>query len=183
MGTGTCTLPPVGRRRVRWLSDEEERAWRAYRRMRTLLDLHVGRDLYEDSGLSEADYDVLSTLTEGEGHVWRARDLASRLLWSTSRLAHQLRRMEQRNLVRREPYTEDRRGALISLTDQGWATLREAAPDHVRSVRRHLIDLLGPQDIEALDRIATIVIDHLTPPTSADGSLVPTPTVTRPSAP
>jgi hypothetical protein len=32
---------------------------------------------------------------------------------------------------------------------------------HVASVRRHLIDLLSPADLKALDRIAGKVVDHL----------------------
>jgi hypothetical protein len=43
-----------------WLSAREAHAWRGYRRMRALLDLQLARDLARDSGLSEADYDVLS---------------------------------------------------------------------------------------------------------------------------
>jgi len=46
---------------TRWLTAEQERAWRRYRRMRTLLDLQIARELHRDSGLSGADYDVLST--------------------------------------------------------------------------------------------------------------------------
>src|SRR6202035_3815411 len=83
-------------RRARWLSDREQEAWLAYRRMRTLLDLRISRDLAEDSDLSDSDYDVLSTLTETTDRQWRARDLAARLLWSTSRLAHHVGRMEKR---------------------------------------------------------------------------------------
>src|SRR5437660_3421286 len=114
-----------------WLTAPQERAWRRYRRMRTLLDLQLARDLHRDSGLSGADYDVLSTLSEKAGGSWRARDLAAQLLWSTSRLAHHVGRMEQRGLVARQPCADDARGALISLTGQGRATLGKAAPPHV----------------------------------------------------
>jgi len=130
--------------------------------MRTLLDLQIARDLSHDSGLSETDYDVLSTLSEKPGGCWRAGDLAAQLLWSTSRLAHHVGRMEQRGLVARQPCADDARGALISLTDEGRATLSAAAPLHVDSVRRHMIDLLTGDEIAALDAIATKVITHLT---------------------
>lgn len=146
-----------------WLTPKQEGAWRAYRRMRTLLDLQIGRDLAEDAGFSEADYDVLSTLSEVETHRWRATELARRLLWSTSRLAHQVRRMEARGLVAREQAAEDARGAVIVLTAKGWRELRAAAPKHVASVRRNLIDLLSAKEIAALDDIARKVVDHLTP--------------------
>lgn len=148
--------------RQRWLDKEQERAWRQYRRMRTLLDLQITRDLKRDSGLSEADYDVLSTLSEAPDGQWRARELADRLLWSTSRLAHQVGRMEQRGLVTRRGTDDDARGALVALTAHGRATLRAAAPPHVASVRRHLIDLLTPAEVRALGRIAGKVTAHLT---------------------
>lgn len=146
---------------TRWLDAEQERAWRRYRRMRTLLDLQITRDLNQDSGLSETDYDVLSTLSERPHAAWRARELADHLLWSTSRLAHHVGRMELRGLVARRPCEEDARGAVVTLTEQGWAVLREAAPRHVASVRRHLVDLLTPDEIAALDTIADKVITHL----------------------
>jgi DNA-binding MarR family transcriptional regulator len=147
--------------RARWLSTEQEQAWRRYRRMRTLLDLQIARDLKHDSQLSEPDYDVLSTLSESPDGAWRARDFAARLLWSTSRLAHQVGRMEQRGLVTRRGLDEDGRGAVVELTPHGRAVLRAAAPAHVESVRRNLLDLLTPSDVKALDRIAAKVIDRL----------------------
>jgi DNA-binding MarR family transcriptional regulator len=144
-----------------WLTAPQERAWRRYRRMRTVLDLQIVRDLHQDSGLSETDYDVLSTLSEKPGSSWRSRDLAAQLLWSTSRLAHHVGRMEQRGLLARQPCADDARGALIGLTEEGRATLEAAAPPHVASVRRHLIDLLTEEEVAALDRIAEKVIEAL----------------------
>jgi len=149
---------------VAWLTAEQERAWRNYRRMRTLLDLAISRDLRVDSGLSEADYDVLSTLSEADDDRWRARDLAAWLSWSTSRLAHHVGRMEARGLVRRDGVADDGRGATVVLTAAGRRTLAAAAPPHVASVRRHLIDLLSPSEIRVLDRIAARVVAQLDGP-------------------
>lgn len=146
------------------MTSEQEQAWRQYRRMRTLLDLAISRDLRLDSGLSEADYDVLSTLSESADETWRARELSARLLWSTSRLAHQVGRMEQRGLVHRTGTEGDARGATVALTDAGRAALRAAAPMHVESVRRNLIDLLSPSQVRALGRIARTVVAELDQP-------------------
>jgi len=145
----------------RWLTADQERAWRGYRRMRTLLDLRIARDLNQDSGLSDADYDVLSTLSERPDAVWRSSDLAKHLLWSTSRLSHHIGRMETRGMVSRRSSADDGRGAVVTLTDLGWATLHEAAPHHVESVRRNLVDLLDAEEIATLDRIAEKVIAQL----------------------
>jgi DNA-binding MarR family transcriptional regulator len=151
-----------------WLTPAQEQAWRRYRRMRVLLDLQIARDLHQDSGLSEADYDVLSTLSEHPDDRWRARDLAAQLLWSTSRLAHHVGRMEQRGLVARQPCPGDARGAIISLTEPGRVALRAAAPLHVASVRRHMIDLLTDDEVAALDAIADQVTTHLAGQPPAD---------------
>jgi DNA-binding MarR family transcriptional regulator len=152
----------------RWLDDAEFRAWIGYRRMRLLLDAQVSRDLARDSQLSAPDYDVLSALTSAENHRWRLTGLADRMLWSKSRLSRHISRMEQRGLVTREGFEGDARGATIVLTEAGLRAIREAAPDHVESVRRHFIDLLSKEQIEVMGTIAETVLAHLP---EADGEI------------
>jgi DNA-binding MarR family transcriptional regulator len=156
----------------RWLDDAEARAWRGYMRMRTLLNAEIVRDLAREAGLSGPDYDVLSNLSEAEGRRARLRDLAARMAWSTSRLSHHITRMERRGLVRREDYPGDARGAVVVLTEEGLRTIVEVAPGHVASVRRHFIDLLSREQLEALAEIAQTVLRHMRdrgadPPTRA----------------
>jgi DNA-binding MarR family transcriptional regulator len=145
----------------RWLSEREDRAWRGYRRVHVQLDLLIARDLLADSGLSEADYDVLSTLSETKGCRLRLSDLAAHLLWSTSRASHQIARMQSRGLVAREASTADARGAVVVLTPRGRESIAAAAPPHVESVRRHLLDALTPAQVDALAAIADTVLAHL----------------------
>ncbi|MGH2699249.1 MAG: MarR family winged helix-turn-helix transcriptional regulator [Actinomycetota bacterium] len=145
----------------RWLNESEARAWRGYRRMRALLDLRLARDLARDSGFSEADYDVLSDLSEAEGRRMRLSELATLMLWSKSRLSHHVTRMQQRGLVRREECESDARGAVVVLTEAGWEAIETAAPPHVDSVRRHFVDLLSEEQIEVLGDISQTVVRHL----------------------
>ena len=145
----------------RWLNQSEDRSWRAYRRMRALLDLQLGRDLAAASGFSEADYDVLSNVSEAEGKRMRLSELAALMLWSKSRLSHQVTRMEQRGLVAREDDESDARGAFVVLTDAGWEAIKAAAPGHVASVREHFIDLLTSEEVKALGDISEKVVAHL----------------------
>lgn len=91
----------------------------------------------------------------------RMSDLASATLQSKSRLSHQITRMENAGLVRRENCESDRRGLYAVLTEQGWDIMRKVAPHHVASVRRHFIDLLAPADLEALYASLVPVADHL----------------------
>ena len=145
----------------RWLSPGQGRAWLGYRRMRALLDLQLTRDLARDSGLSEADYDVLSNVSEAAGHSMRLGDLAVHMLWSKSRLSHHVARMERRGLVAREDCPSDGRGAVLTLTEAGWQAIRHAAPGHVESVRRHFIDLLTDEQVQSLADISQTVLAHL----------------------
>lgn len=147
---------------VRWLNDAEFRAWIGYRRMRGLLNLRIARDLTDDSGLSEPDYDVLSNLSSTTDHRQRINVLATQMLWSKSRLSHHIVRMERRGLVVREECADDARGAFVVLTEQGMRTIKEAAPAHVESVRRNFIDLLTDKEIETLGDITERVLARLT---------------------
>jgi DNA-binding MarR family transcriptional regulator len=136
------------------------RAWLAYRRMRLLLSAEINRDLARETGLSEPDYDVLSSLSASDDRK-RLGELADRMLWSRSRLSHHITRMEQRGLVRREEVDGDARGSTIVLTPQGRQTIEQAAPGHVASVRRHLIDRLTPEQIRVLGEIGDVVLGPL----------------------
>ncbi len=142
-----------------WLNDVEDRAWRGLRRVNLLALAAVSRDLQQDSGLSDADYEVLTTLSES-GDRCRFRDLAARTRWSTSRLSHHLDRMEGRGLIGRSPSPDDARGSDVALTANGRATLETAAPHHVRSVRCHIFDHLTKEQVSQLASIVAAISNH-----------------------
>ena len=146
----------------RWLDESEDRAWRTYRRMFTLLEGEMARELADASGLSMADYTVLSNLVEVEGRRWRLTELAEQMQWSQSRLSHHITRMEKRGLVRRESAPSDGRGIVVRLTRKGLKAIAEAAPHHMASVRAHFADVLSRDQLTALADIAGTVVDHLT---------------------
>ncbi|MEV7522189.1 MarR family transcriptional regulator [Streptomyces sp. NPDC091371] len=141
----------------RWLTEPEQDAWYAWRRMFPLVNAEIARDLSQDSGLSEADYDVLSVLGSTDGHRMRISALAELMHWSRSRLSHHLTRMEQRGIVRREEVAADARGAEVVLTEGGVETITAAAPLHVESVRRHLIDTLTPEQLRTFAEVGEIL--------------------------
>ena len=137
------TSPP------RWLTGEEQRAWRAYIRLARLLMRQLDRDL-NPFGLSMHDYEILVELSEAPRRRMRMTELADRTAQSRSRLSHQINRMEARDLVIRENCEGDKRGTFAVLTQHGAATIGEVAPFHVASVRRHFIDQLGELELSAL---------------------------------
>ncbi|MFC0504330.1 MarR family winged helix-turn-helix transcriptional regulator [Micromonospora costi] len=137
---------------VRWLEPDEERAWRAFLRVMVAVQAGTARDLAA-IGLSEPDYEVLSTLSEQPDHTSTLGKQADKMGWSRSRLSRHASRMEARGLLRREPDPADGRGCLLVLTAHGLETLDNAAPAHVESVRQHFIDRLTPEDLAAIEQI------------------------------
>lgn len=144
----------------KWLDEDEARLWRAFVEMRRGLDVVMERQL-GGAGLSTADYQLLVPLSEAPVPELRARDLGRIVGWDRSRLSHQLRRMEQRGLIRRRDCPTDARGTMIGLTPAGRTTVEVAAPGHVDTVRRYFIDLLSPAERETLTLVATRVRDAL----------------------
>jgi DNA-binding MarR family transcriptional regulator len=119
-----------------WLTDEQQRAWLAYIRIQLRLSYEMNRQLQTDSNLSLADYDVLVALSGAQEGRMQVTALAAQIGWERSRLSHHARRMSKRGLVHCELAATDRRATDISLTEEGWRAIDEAAAGHVDLVRR-----------------------------------------------
>lgn len=146
---------------TRWLSADEQQAWRAWIESTVLLLDRLNRDIQETHGLTMADYEILVRLSESGDRRMRMSELATKTLSSRSRLSHQIDRMEKRGLIERQQCDDDKRGAFAVLTEHGWQVLVAAAPDHVASVRRNLVDVLTPEQFAELGRSLTVVAERL----------------------
>lgn len=142
---------------VKWLDQQEAAAWKAVRDLGQPLWTALGRDLQRECGLSMADYQVLVALSESGDDFLQYRALADVTGWEKSRLSHHITRMERRGLLRREGCTEDGRSANIALTPTGRTAIEAAAPGHVASVRRLLIDLLTEEQCAMLAEVGAKV--------------------------
>ena len=151
----------MARKKVPWLSEREQRAWRGFHDLRTQLLSQLGRQLQRDSGISEADFEVLVTVSEAPGQRLRAVDLGRRLGWEKSRLSKQVTRMEGRGLVIREECRPVGRGADVVLTAEGRRVIDAAAPLQAVEIRRLFIDLLTPEQLDSLAEISRVVLANL----------------------
>ena|SRR3712207_4717740 len=147
----------------RWLSADEQHAWRVWLYSSQLLQDLLDRELTHETGISHAYYEILVQLSETEGRMLRMSQLADRCLSSRSRLSHAVSRLEERGWVRRQVCAEDGRGQLAVLTDEGFAALEAAAPVHVEGVRTHLFDQLTPQQVENMRDLGEALLRHLDP--------------------
>ncbi|GAB7037612.1 MULTISPECIES: MarR family winged helix-turn-helix transcriptional regulator [Catenuloplanes] len=137
------------------LNAVELRAWRAVIDGSWHLQTRLDDELRADTGLSMADYHVLVLLSEAPERRLRMGEIASRLVFSPSRLTYQISAMEKRGLVRRQPCPDDRRGSEAVLTEEGLSALRTAAAGHLTAVRRYLVDDLDETETEVLARVFT----------------------------
>ena len=146
---------------VRWLNAREQRAWRGFLDLHAALDATMNRELQATSGLSLPDYHVLVHLSDVPEGRLRAFELGEQLQWEKSRLSKQVARMAARGLVAKEEVPEDRRGAYVTLTDQGRRAIEEAAPAHVALIRRVVFDALSGAQVRTLARVAELVLARL----------------------
>lgn len=155
----------------RWLSQGEQRAWRAFLFAGLLVDDHLDRQLRRDSHMSHDYYGMLARLSEQPERMLRMSDLAERTASSPSRLTHAVTNLEKLGWVVRQPCPTDRRVQFAVLTPAGAEALAAAAPGHVEAVRHCLFDALDDDQVRNLEDIMATVLRHLNPEVAARAGL------------
>ena len=146
---------------ARWLDETQQHSWRALMMGMTLLMERLDDDLRREFGMSLTEYEVMVRLSERPGRAMRMAQLADAMAHSRSRVTHTVARMEAAGYVTRGTTPEDGRGVVATMTDTGYELLVKAAPCHVESVRRNLVDLVADEDFAAVGRVFDSVADHL----------------------
>lgn len=146
-----------------WLDEKERAAWLRLIGVVELLPGVLDSQLRTDSGLTHFEYFVLAMLSEADQRTLRMSRLGQRTNATLPRLSHVVRRLEERGLVERFPCPEDARATNARLTDAGWDAVVAAAPGHVATVRRHVIDALTPEQLEQLRGIGDALLARLDP--------------------
>ncbi|WP_420112091.1 MarR family winged helix-turn-helix transcriptional regulator [Pseudactinotalea sp.] len=115
-------------------------AWRAYFETTALLTAELEKRMKADSGIDFGDFNVLLVLSEASGQRLRLGELARALAFGPGRLTYRIDQLAKRDLVRREPCPDDKRGFEAVLTTEGHRALRRARPIHARHVNELLLD-------------------------------------------
>ena len=146
-----------------WLTAREQQAWRTF--ITTVPDLMAAFEAdLAPHGLTMGDYQVLVNLSESEDNRLRMCDLADALKLSPSGLTRRLDGMVRQGWVGRAACAGDRRVMYALLTAAGRKKIEAAAPDHVASVRRHLIQPLGADGVRSVGECFAAVRSHLDQP-------------------
>jgi DNA-binding MarR family transcriptional regulator len=148
---------------TRWLDDDERDAWLRLLAIAQLLPGVLDAQLRRDAGLTHFEYFVVAMLSEAAERTLRMTTLARRTNATLPRLSHVVQRLENRGLVDRFPCPEDGRATNARLTDTGWAAVVNAAPGHVETVRRMVLDPLTRPQVAQLRRIGDAMLAELDP--------------------
>ena len=88
-------------------------------------------------------------------------DLAESLRLTRSGLTRRMEGVLKKKLVTRVQSADDGRVAYVQITAKGMELLKKAAPHHLESVRRLMIDLLNPAEIKAIGSAFGKIADNL----------------------
>lgn len=150
---------------VPWLTDAQQGAWRAYLRGSRALETVLDAEL-QAAGMSLAEYELLSMLSEAPDNLMRMSKLADLTVQSRSRVTHTATRLQRRGWVERRPAPDDGRGIQLRLTDDGLTAIKAAARVHATGVQEHLIRQMDPALFGALGEAMHKVRTHLLGETS-----------------
>lgn len=147
----------------RWLDERQMQAWLRLVAVTEILPATLDARLRRVSGLTHFEYQVLAMLSESPDRTLQMSWLARRTNASLPRLSHVVRRLDERGLVQRRPSEADRRATDAVLTEAGWQTVVAAAPDHVATVREHVVDVLTDEQLQQVSTAMAAILASLDP--------------------
>lgn len=116
---------------------------------------------FKEHELQAGEFDVLASLRRaGAPYALTPTQLFEALMISSGGMTNRLDRLERAGWIRRSPNPEDRRGVLVSLTDEGLALMNRLIPRHVANEAR-LLAALSREEQETLSRLLGKLLDGL----------------------
>lgn len=145
----------------RWLTDEQQHAWRRLAAVLLKLPVELDRQLQQDADMTHFEYWVIAMLSEAPERRLQLKELAQRINSSASRLSHVMRRLEERGWVRRETNRDDARANDAILTGEGLDKVVATAPGHVETVQHFVFERLTDDDVADLARVCDRMLEQL----------------------
>ncbi|GHA86164.1 MarR family winged helix-turn-helix transcriptional regulator [Modicisalibacter luteus] len=119
---------------------------------------------FKKHGLQAGEFDVLATLRRsGAPYALGPTQLYEALLITSGGMTNRLDRLEKAGLIARTPNPDDRRGTLVSLTDQGLEIINRIVPLHVENETQAMAGL-SRNEQETLNRLLGKLIAGLEAP-------------------
>ncbi|NIC04783.1 MarR family winged helix-turn-helix transcriptional regulator [Billgrantia bachuensis] len=116
---------------------------------------------FKEYGLQLGEFDVLATLRRsGAPYRLGPTQLFETLMVSSGGMTSRLDRLEKAGLIVRSPNPEDRRGTLVSLTEEGLALMNRVVPRHVENEAR-MLAALSREEQQALGELLSKLLEGL----------------------
>ena len=128
-------------------------AWESLFRAQHEVFTEVSAD-FDDSGISQAEYDVLLTVTRSPDMVARLRDVTANMLISQPSVSRLVDRMASRGLITKCADPDDGRGSLVRATEKGASAFRRVATTHGRSIADRM-SMLSDEELAQLRDLTT----------------------------
>jgi DNA-binding MarR family transcriptional regulator len=109
--------------------------------MRSLAEEFPSREI------SMNEYDVMFNLSRQPERSIRLRDLNKHVLLTQPSVSRLVDRLASRGYVHKHADPDDGRGAIVELTDAGFALFRRVAVDHMASITSRVGDTLSTEEL------------------------------------
>ncbi|WP_345800281.1 MarR family winged helix-turn-helix transcriptional regulator [Microbacterium sp. AZCO] len=104
---------------------------------------------FDGTTLSQAEYDVLLTVTRADDMTARLRDVTANMLISQPSVSRLVDRMVVRGLISKCPDPDDGRGALVRATEDGASAFRRIASAHGKAIAERM-SVLSDDELDQL---------------------------------
>jgi DNA-binding MarR family transcriptional regulator len=115
--------------------------------MRSLAEEFPSREI------SMNEYDVMFNLSRQPERSIRLRELNKHVLLTQPSVSRLVDRLASRGYVHKHADPDDGRGAIVQLTDAGYALFRRVAVDHMSSITSRMGDSLSPEELVQLSAL------------------------------
>lgn len=149
---------------TRWLGPKEMDTWLSLWSVLEWLPGRLDAQLREDAGISLAEYNALSQISQAPGASIRLSELAVVANMKLPHLSRVITRLEKAGWVRRIPDPANGRYTLAQLTGEGIRKVAETAPGHVEAVRHYVFDHLSPRQVDALGEVTASIVEAVDAP-------------------
>jgi DNA-binding MarR family transcriptional regulator len=146
---------------TRWLTEEELASWFPLAGVMLKLNPALDSQLQRDSDMTHFDYLCLAMLSEESDWTSTMSALAARTNASLSRLSHVISKLEKRGWVSRCRSEVSRRVTMVTMSQEGYSRLVEAAPGHVETVRSLIYDGLSENDVANLHKLMSHILERI----------------------
>ncbi len=143
------------------MKELDSKAWRAFHKIGSRLLPHLGRQVTAHSGITGAEYVVLTALSELPADSVNLNRLALGLGWEISRMSHQITRMQEAGLVKKTQSDSDARCFDVSITSKGRKIAEKAVPLQSLEINHCFSQVLTSKQKEALIEISEAISAHM----------------------